>query len=240
MVIFMAIFVTSDLHGLDLSVFKSLLNKVGFNDADWLYILGDVVDRQNDGGVAILKWLLEQPNVQLILGNHEAMLLSSEFVFDEITETSLENISTEKLQILNVYLNNGGDVTLKNLKDLKAVDNDTFEDIFEYLKECPVYETVSAGDNDFLLCHSGLDNFKKNKKLSEYSADDFLWAWPELDDEYYDDIITVFGHSPTLGYGKEFTGKILKTKTWIDVDVGIYAGNNPALLRLDDLKEFYL
>ena len=35
-------------------------------------------------------------------------------------------------------------------------------------------------------------------------------------------------------------GKILHTKTWIDVDVGVPYGNPPALLRLDDLKEFYL
>ena len=33
---------------------------------------------------------------------------------------------------------------------------------------------------------------------------------------------------------------VLKTKIWIDIDVGGYLGNPPALLRLDDLKEFYL
>jgi len=236
----MAVYVTSDLHGLKLNSFKELLKKVNFSDDDWLYILGDVIDRQNDGGVEILRWLLEQYNIQLLMGNHEAMLLSCEFVFDEITESSLESISAEKLDVLNIYLNNGGDITLKNLKTLKSVDGETFTEIFEYLKECPFYETVSAGDNDFVLCHSGIDNFEKNKKLSEYSPDDFIWAWPEITDEYYDDIITVFGHSPTVGYSEEYNGKVLKTKTWIDVDVGNYLGNSPVLLRLDDLKEFYL
>ena len=236
----MAIYVTSDLHGLKLNDLKALLNKVNFCEKDWLYILGDVVDRQNDGGVEILVWLLEQYNVQLILGNHEAMLLSSEFVFDEITEDSLKNIDSEKLDILNVYMNNGGDITLKNLKELKSVDSDTVTEIFEYLKDCPVYEIVSAGGNDFLLCHSGIDNFEKTKKLSQYSADDFIWAWPKITDEYYDDIITVFGHTPTLSYDKAYKGKILRTKTWIDVDIGGYLGNSPALLRLDDLQEFYL
>ena len=236
----MAIYVTSDLHGLELEKFKALLNKVNFSDDDWLYILGDVVDRQNDGGVEILVWLLEQCNVQLLLDNHEAMLLSNEFVFDEITEDLIENLDSERLEILNVYLTNGGDVTLKNLKALKAVDSEAFYSVMEYLKECPVYETVSAGGNDFLLCHSGIDNFKKKKKLSEYSADDFLWAWPEITDEYYKDIITVFGHTPTGGFGKEYNGKILRTKSWIDVDIGGYFGNSPVLLRLDDLEEFYL
>lgn len=236
----MAIYVTSDLHGLELKKLKELLKKVKFNADDWLYILGDVVDRQNDGGVEILVWLLEQYNVQLILGNHEAMLLANEFVFNEITEDSIKNIDAEKLEFLNMYLSNGGDVTLKNLKILKASDNETFSSVFEYLKDCPVYETVSAGGNDFLLCHSGLDNFEKTKKLSQYSADDFIWAWPEITDEYYDDIITVFGHTPTGGFGKEYNGKILRTKTWIDVDIGGHFGNSPVLLRLDDLQEFYL
>ena len=81
----MAVYVASDLHGLALDDLKSLLALADFKDSDWLYILGDVIDRQNDGGVEILKWLLEQPNAQLILGNHEAMLLSCSFVFDEIT-----------------------------------------------------------------------------------------------------------------------------------------------------------
>ena len=236
----MAIYVTSDLHGLELKKLKELLKKVKFNDDDWLYILGDVVDRQNDGGVEVLVWLLEQYNVQLILGNHEAMLLANEFVFNEITEDSIKNIDAEKVEFLNMYLSNGGDVTLKNLKILKASDNETFSSVFEYLKDCPVYETVSAGGNDFLLCHSGIDNFEKTKKLSQYSADDFIWAWPEITDEYYDDIRTVFGHTPTGGFGKEYNGKILRTKTWIDVDIGGYFGNSPVLLRLDDLEEFYL
>ena len=76
------IYVTSDLHGLEITKLKALLKKACFNENDRLFVLGDVIDRQNDGGVAILIWLSEQPNAQLILGNHEAMLLSCDFVFN--------------------------------------------------------------------------------------------------------------------------------------------------------------
>lgn len=72
-------YVISDLHGCPLEKFKELLEKAEFSDNDFLYILGDVIDRNGDGGVQMLCWLLELPNVQLILGNHEAMLLSCEF-----------------------------------------------------------------------------------------------------------------------------------------------------------------
>ena len=236
----MAIYVTSDLHGLELCKLKELLKSANFNDSDWLYILGDVIDRQNDGGVEILQWLLEQPNVQLILGNHEAMLLSCEFLFDEITKDSVKNFDRDKMELLMNYSQNGGDVTLKALRELMQSSPETVTDILDYLHDAPLYETVSVGGRDFLLCHSGLDNFEPDKKLSEYTADDFIWAWPEIDDEYFDDIITVFGHTPTSSYDHQNKGKILHTKTWIDVDVGVPYGNPPALLRLDDLREFYL
>ena len=236
----MAVYVTSDLHGLELEKLKSLLKKAGFKGSDWLYILGDVIDRQNDGGVEILKWLLEQPNVQLILGNHEAMLLSCDFVFDEITENSIRSLSAEKLELLNNYNDNGGGVTLKALRELMQTDPDTVADILDYLREAPLYETVSLNGKDFLLVHSGLDNFDPKKPLSQYSADDLIWAWPDIETRYFDDVITVFGHTPTMAYDHMSKGKILHTDTWIDIDVGVPYGCSPALLRLDDLEEIYL
>lgn len=235
------VYLTSDLHGLPLSKLKQLLDSVNFNDNDWLYILGDVVDRQNDGGIEILKWLLEQPNAQLILGNHEAMLLSCDFVFEEITNESIDNFTQEKMELLMNYTQNGGDVTLKALRILMQTEPDTVADILDYLREAPLYETVSVGDNkDFLLVHSGLDNFDKNKKLDNYTADEMLWTRPNINQEYFDNIMTVFGHTPTVYYGSEHKGKILRTKTWIDIDVGVSDGNSPVLLRLDDLREFSL
>lgn len=233
-------YVISDLHGYPLEKFKKLLRKADFSDSDMLYILGDVIDRNGDGGAEMLCWLLEQPNVQLILGNHEAMLLTCEFVFAEITESSIAMMTEEKIGVLNNYMCNGGDVTLKALQKLKNNSPDTISDIFDYLHEAPLWEAVTAGENDFLLVHSGMENFDKNKKLSQYTADDFLWARPALEDEYFEDITTVFGHTPTASFGEAYTGKILKTKTWIDIDVGAGFGQEPVLLRLDDFREFNL
>ena len=61
----------------------------------------------------------------------------------------------------------------------------------------------------------------------------------EFSDDYFDDIITVFGHTPTMNYGEQYRNKIIKTKTWIDIDMGAADGKTePVLLRLDDMKEF--
>ncbi len=235
----MAIYATSDLHGYPLEKFRKFLKKVGFSDDDFLYILGDVIDRNGDGGVSMLCWLLEQPNVQLILGNHEAMLLSCEFIFEKITSESLQSVTSEKLELLNTYVQNGGDVTLKALQNMSKSSPETIVYILDYLSNAPLYETVSTDKNDFLLVHSGIGDFNKSKKLTQYIADDFLWTRPELSDKYFDDIITVFGHTPTMSYGNEYMGKVLKTQTWIDIDVGVAYGQKPVILCLDDLEEFY-
>ena len=56
-------YVISDLHGYPLEKLKMLLAKANFSEDDFLYILGDVVDRNGDGGVEMLCWLLSQPNI---------------------------------------------------------------------------------------------------------------------------------------------------------------------------------
>lgn len=233
-------YVISDLHGYPLEKFKKLLEIAEFSDNDFLYILGDVIDRNGDGGVEMLCWLMEKPNVQLILGNHEAMLLSCEFVFEEITDNSINAMTGDKLSLLNHYMFNGGDVTLSALKALKMKSPEAISDILDYLHDAPLYEAITVGKNDFLLVHAGLGDFSPDKKISDYSSHDLIWSRPRLDEEYYDDIITVLGHTPTMHYGTMYKGKIIKTKTWINIDVGAGFGQEPLLLRLDDFKEFQL
>ena len=118
-------YVISDLHGYSIEKLKTLLEKAGFCEDDFLYILGDVIDRNGDGGVGILRWLLPRPNVQLVLGNHEAMLLACEFLFDEITDDSIADFDSEKIEILSNYQLNGGDVTLKSLAKLNKESPET-------------------------------------------------------------------------------------------------------------------
>ena len=103
------VYVISDLHGYPHDEFEKLLDRSGFGDDDYLYILGDVIDRNGDGGVRTLAWLLSQANAQLILGNHEAMLLSCRFLFDEITAESIDALSAGNMQLLNTWLVNGAD-----------------------------------------------------------------------------------------------------------------------------------
>lgn len=229
------VYVCSDLHGYSLDKFKAFLNKIGFCEDDFLYIIGDVIDRGKDG-IKILKWLMSMYNAQLILGNHEQMMLASSFVFEEITDASIDNLTAAQLTAYSMWVANSGQPTIDALA---AIRQREIKYILEYLQEAPLYETVTANGRDFILTHSGLGNFSPDKKLSDYTSDELLWNRPNIDQKYFDDITVVFGHTPTVHYGEEHKGKILFTDSWIDVDVGAGLGLPPAILRLDDMKIFH-
>lgn len=63
----------ADLHG-EGERFHAMLKKIAFSEDDCLYILGDVVDRGPDG-IALIREIMEMPNVTMLLGNHEYMML---------------------------------------------------------------------------------------------------------------------------------------------------------------------
>ena len=230
-------YVISDLHGYRIEKLKELLEKTNFSEDDRLYILGDVIDRNGDGGIGVLQWLIKQPNAELIMGNHEAMLLACDFIFENVTDAFLEDFDEKKNRLLINYLFNGGGVTLRNLAKL---DVEVRYKIVDYLRSCPLYKEVNVNGEKYILVHAGLDNFSPDKKINDYSANELLWAEPELNDEYYDYIHTVFGHTPTHLFGEQYNGKIVKTRTWTCIDCGAASGNEPVLFRLDDKKEFKL
>ncbi len=228
-------YVSSDLHGYPLEKFLSLLDRAGFGEDDYLFIIGDVIDRGDDG-IKILKWMMLQPNVQLILGNHEAMMLECDFLFDEISNESLSGLGTRQLTSYYNWKRNGANPTVDALR---ALTPDERADMLEYLREAPLYDAVTVGTRNFVLVHGGLGNYERGKRLDEYTDFELLWTRPSLSDNYSFDFITVFGHTPTCHYSKHFAGRMIKTATWANIDTGAASGYAPMVLRLDDMKEFY-
>lgn len=233
------IYATSDLHGCHPDVLRQLLDKAQFSDKDFLFVLGDVIDR-GEYGTELLLWLTQQQNVQLILGNHEAMMLSCRFLFREVTDESLEALTQENLDVLMTWLSNGATPTLTGLKALLKREPALVEGILEYLEDAPLYDSVRVGGRTYILTHSGLGNFSPDKDLDDYSPDEFLMHRPALTESYFPNATVVFGHTPTLLYGEEYAGRVLHTPSWTNIDTGAAAGGTPMLLRLDDMKEFYL
>ena len=233
------IYVTSDLHGKYDELMK-LLRYVGFSDKDWLWIIGDVIDRNRDGGVRILKWLLNQPNAQLILGNHENFLLLNRWLFDEIDDDSVGAISSDKLSSVSLWRYNGGGVTMKSLR---RETPEVREDIISYLDDCPLYEKVSVGGRKYILVHGGLGNFYPEKHLRDYDIKELLWERPTLATRYDPDKYTVIvGHTPTVTYSGAYKNRMIRTNNgWWNIDTGAASDTGrPMLLCLDTLREYYI
>lgn len=232
------VYVTSDLHGYPPEAFMKLLDRAGFTGDDFLFVLGDVIDR-GEYGAELLLWLTEQPNVQLILGNHEAMLASCSFLFEEVTEKSLAKLTVDQMRLLETWADNGALPTIAGLRKILRQDALLVEGILDYLQDAPLYECVEAGGNRFILVHSGLGNFHPNRPLDKYMPDELLWERPTPDTVYFPDATVIFGHTPTEFFGEQYRGRAIKTESWICIDTGAAMGNSPMILRLDDGKEFY-
>lgn len=232
------IYVTSDLHGCHPDDFQALLDRSGFCDDDFLFILGDVIDR-GEYGAELLLWLTQQPNIQLILGNHEALLLACSFLFEEVTEESLAGLDTGKLALLENWMENGGAPTLAGLRKILRRDPELVQGMLEALRDAPLYEVLEAGGRTYILTHAGLGNFRPDKALEDYAPAELLMARPKLDTRYFEKATVVFGHTPTSLFGNAYRGKALHTPTWICIGTGAAWDGQPMLLRLEDGMEFY-
>lgn len=229
-------YVISDLHGYPVKDFKRLLKTAGFGEEDECFVLGDVIDRGKEGA-ELLEWLLGCPNIYLILGNHEAMLLSCKFFFEEITDESVSSITADQLSSLAAWLSNGGQTTLQGLA---RMDKETRGRILEYLEEAPLYEQVTVLGQDYLLTHSGLGGYLRGRQIEDYTPEELLFNRPHPKEGYQEPYVTVFGHTPTHLLDPAYAGRVLFTDTWICIDTGSSFGMAPTLLRLEDRTQFRL
>lgn len=234
----MAIYVMSDIHG-EYDMFMELLKEINFKEDDTLYILGDILDRGPNPIRTILK-LMEMPNVICMVGNHELMALEClEFLIQEITEMSIENLDEEMLDNLVTWQYNGSKSTID---EFRTLDHEMQYSVIDFIKEFLIYEEVTVAGNDYLLVHGGLGGFYPGKDIEDYSLKELIWDRAEYDIQYYPDVYVVTGHTPTQEIiGNSKPGYIFKGNNHIAIDCGC---NRPdgrlGCIRLDDMKEFYV
>ena len=231
------IYCISDIHG-EYDKFIEMLNLIGLRDEDTLYILGDVLDRGPHPIQTLLK-IMEMPNAQFIIGNHEVMALEiMKHGFSKIVNADLDDLDDITFHKLLSWYNNGCSTTVNELLMLSEEQQNA---ITEYLKESLVYELLELNGQKFLLVHAGIMNFDPETNINEYALYEFVWARPDFDQPYFNDAITVIGHTPTpLIDDCDTPGSIFKKNNFIDIDCGASIGGRLGCLRLDDMMEFYV
>ena len=231
------IYVMSDLHGC-YDKYLQMLEKIKFNSEDTLYMLGDSIDRGDDG-IKILLDMMKRPNVVPMLGNHEYMAYSVLKKFNvEITAYNYNShLDTEAIEMYENWMFNGGITTSQAFAKL---DKGTRDSIMEYLGEFELYEELEVNGNSFVLVHGGLVGFEEDKDLGEYDIHDIIWGRCDYARQYYKDKYLVTGHTPTYNIDENCRGKIYIQNNHIAIDCGAVFNGTLGCLCLDTLEEFYV
>ena len=259
----MATYVFSDVHG-HLETLDRLLSAVSPGDDDRVICLGDMVDRGPDP-VGVMRLVRSIPNVQVLLGNHEDLMLA---FYDD---------PTDSMAILNWGIN-GCHTTVEGMQGLTVPER---EDLLGWLRELPQWVGVHVGERDYVCVHAGIRPFEIegaiewSHEMVEFamgmqSAEDLMWIREEfwnfptgLLDAEGNGPIVIAGHTPTFylegmveGLDRlprdddglcrmvrvgacDATGGV--ADKWA-IDCGCAGGSGVGqllMLRLDDCQEFY-
>lgn len=228
-------YVLSDIHG-NLRRFESILKQINLQPDDTLYILGDVVDRYPHG-VKILRQIMKMPNVKMLIGNHEYMMLNSIGHCKDAAEEK-ENTNWRERRL---WYRNGGMITHEYLKHIKK---EYRAEVFRYIRQLPVNIEVEVNGIKYKLVHaSPLENFMSLYAYSyEYENQKEFAVWERWNEchQIPEGYVLVFGHTPTNHFQNAEPMSIWKGDNAIGIDCGCgYDYGRLACLRLDDMKEFY-
>ena len=226
-------YVTSDIHG-DSRRFHEMLKNIEFSSGDMLYVLGDVIDRGSDG-IALLLEIMNTPNMVMLLGNHEHLML-------QVIETG------SSLHYLS-WMNNGGGQTVEQYLNLSSKDRSSLR---SWLRKQPCCLEIEVQGREYLLVHG----------FPGPDQESCVWGRPNsVEDraEWIDEgKRVIIGHTPVLLLHAETEEeqdtyvhklihqdehlRILHAPGFINLDCGCghdLPVSRCACLRLDDMKEFY-
>ncbi len=230
-------FVMSDLHGC-YEQYRQMLEKIRFSEENTLFILGDVLDR-GDEGIRILLDMMKRPNVVPLLGNHEYMAYSVLKKFNvEVTADNYDTyLDSEAMEMYDNWIFNGG---LTTCREFLKLNHAARESVLAYLGEFELYEEIEANGNTFVLVHGGLVGFEEHKDLSEYGLHDIVWGRCDYARQYYPDKYLVTGHTPTSAIDSAYKGRIYRENRHVAIDCGAVFGNRLGCFCLDTQEEFYV
>ena len=230
----------SDIHG-NTARLASILDQIQLQEEDTLYVIGDVVDRHSDG-IRMLLQFMEMPNVKMILGNHEYMMLRAlGYPYDG------ENITPEIAEkAWDHWYRNGGEVTFRQWSQQSEENQGR---ILAYLRNLPIELDVQIGNTRYKLAHAAppqlYDGDPKYRNPAYFS----IWRRYTPEEVLPIDYTLLFGHTPTKYFEDKAPMEVWYGQNRICIDCGSGYPDDPedpkskygrlACLRLEDGKIFY-
>ncbi len=166
-------FAITDIHGCANS-FEALLEKIGLNRQDTLFLLGDYISKGRDSKAVldlILKLQQEGYDLRLLRGNHEEMLL---------------HVAGQAKKYLKWF------VRVHKCRNLLNKEEELPKKYWRLLESLPYYIETE----DFFLVHAGL-NFESENPLLDKQA--MIWTRKRMCDkqDFLKGKTLVHGHKPT-------------------------------------------
>lgn len=191
----------SDIHG-DLNTFKEGLNDINFNENDYLFIIGDIIEKGDlMMNLRTLNYIIElsqKPNVFVMSGNCDEVF---RFILpDDQNDKLLYYMNNKKRSILSdLAIENNVYVSLD--MDIVAFKNLIIEKYPNYFNFIDSLDDLIIINDQLVLVHGGIDDINN---IPEY-------ALPLLKyDNYYElakrqEHLTIVGHYPTRNYRKDIS-----------------------------------
>lgn len=182
----MATYAISDLHG-QYEIFEKLLEHIGFGENDYMYVLGDAIDRGPDG-IKILLRIMYEPNMDLLLGNHEFMMLNSVDLDGLVDDTPGKDAD------LWLYYN-GGNNTFAQYKELSDTKR---KELLDWLYSRKLTTLLDIGGRNVCLTHSSFIEDCIDLRYEDCTYEDvwnIVWRTP-----YRSDLFIPFSDYTLAGY----------------------------------------
>lgn len=157
----------SDVHG-DRELLMQGLDKVGFNDSDHLFIIGDMFEKGDFGmNLDMVKFMMEfdkKPNVHLLAGNCDEIF---RFILPPVVEKEkfFYYTITKKKSILNDMAHEMNYVINENM-DVDDFINQIHERYFDMLNFLDNLDDVVIINDSIVLVHAGIDDVNNISPLA--------------------------------------------------------------------------
>ena len=161
-------FVISDLHG-SYDFYINMLEKIKFGKEDTLYILGDCVDRGDEGLKIVLDIAESDNRVIPLMGHHDFLALS---ILSSLDRTLKPGQLEDMRYLIDIWKMDGGMSTYNEYKKLSPEERKLALMTIDGFSN---YAEVKIGEREFVLCHGGIRDYSKDRPLSDYTVEDIAF-----------------------------------------------------------------
>lgn len=227
----------SDIHG-NYKLFDALLKKVNFNNLDYLFIIGDMIEK-SDYNLDILDYFMDldkKENVFILCGNCDNVL---SYMIKDVDDLRLKHyafdlkhtILLEFAKKMNILLDQSS-----NMEELCHLFYDKFRKYYDFVLNLPHCIIVN---NKLCVVHGGISSLDEisNNALDLMKNDNFY------EQGFTPKLIEIVGHYPVINYEHQIPSLnpiIDLNKKIISIDGGmsVLPWSQLNMLILDNLKNF--